>query len=162
MSTRSKTDEGAADGAELLNRACRALARRDRSRAEMKAYLERQGAGDDTVTELLDELQRRGYMSDARLADQVIRTRARRGSALRVRQEMARRGIEDEVIESSTAGLDAADLQVALALWQRRFGNVPSDRRQREAQLRFLRNRGFSHAVALKVLRTAGAADDDA
>jgi len=151
---------GAASGVGLSDRACRLLARRDRSRAEMQRYLERYCDDAEIVTRLLDDLQSRGWLSESRLADQVIRSRRARASAGRIRQEMARRGISDDVIAQSTAGLDAGDLDFALALWRKRFLAPPADRSQRERQLRFLLNRGFSLAIALKVLRTAGANDD--
>jgi regulatory protein len=153
-------DPGSASDAELSDRACRYLARRDRSRAEMQRYLERYCDDDQVVSRLLDDLQQRGLLSESRLADQVIRSRRARASAGRIRQEMARRGISDDVIAQSTEGLDGGDLNSALALWRKRFRTPPADRSQRERQLRFLLNRGFSLAIALKVLRTAGASED--
>jgi regulatory protein len=151
---------GSAGGAELSNRACRLLARRDRSRAEMRRYLERYCDDAETVTRLLDDLQSRGWLSESRLADQVIRSRRARASAGRIRHEMARRGISDDVIAQSTAGLDGGDLDCALALWRNRFRAPPTERLQHERQLRFLLNRGFSLAIALKVLRAAGANEE--
>jgi regulatory protein len=80
---------------------------------------------------------------------------------MRIRQELARRGLEPDVIAESTAGLEETDLTAALALWRRRFGQPAADAAGRERQLRFLRNRGFAHGVALQVLRIA-ARDDSA
>jgi len=121
----------------------------------MQRYLERYCDDDQVVARLLDDLQSRGLLSESRLADQVIRSRRARASAGRIRQEMGRRGISDDVIAQSTAGLDDGDLNSALDLWRKRFRAPPADRSQRERQLRFLLNRGFSLAIALKVLRTA-------
>ena len=126
----------------------------------MKRYLERYCDDVEIVSRLLDDLQQSGLLSEARLADQVIRSRRARASAGRIRQEMARRGLGDDVIAQSTADLDAGDLNSALALWRKRFCSPPADRLQRERQLRFLLYRGFSLATALKVLRIAGADDD--
>ena len=49
----------------------------------------------------------------------------------------------------------------ALTLWQRRFGQVPRDERDKARQVRFLLARGYSTSIALKVLRAAGARNAD-
>lgn len=112
-----------------------------------------------TVSVLLDDLQARGWLSETRLAEQLIDSRRSRASAARIRHEMARRGLAVDIIADATVGLDANDLATALTLWRKRFREPAADRTERERQLRFLLNRGFSQAVALKVLRTAGAKD---
>ena len=109
---------------------------------------------------LLDELQARGWLSEARLAAQVVASRRSRSSATRIRQRLALRGVAPEVIAESTAGLEQGDLESASALWRRRFGSPAADRAGRERQLRFLVSRGFDRGVALKVLRMADQADE--
>ena len=141
----------------LRNKAIRLLARRERSRAELQRLLDPQGNDAQCVAALLDELQNEGLLSEARLADQVINARRARGSAARIRHEMARRGLRSEVIAEATAGLEDSDVQTALQLWRKRFGETATEQAERERQLRFLLNRGFSRAIALKVLRMAAA-----
>ncbi|RPI47649.1 MAG: recombination regulator RecX [Betaproteobacteria bacterium] len=143
----------------LRTKAIRLLARRERSRAEIQRLLDPHGKDAPRVAALLDELQSEGWLSEARLAEHMINARRARGSAARVRQEMAQRGLSAEVIAEATAGLEEGDVQAALALWRKRFGRVAVERVERERQLRFLLNRGFSQAVALRVLRMAGASD---
>ena len=140
--------------------AYRWLTRRDRSRAEMRAYLERYSSDPDVIEKLLDDLAERGWLSEDRLAEQVIRSQRARGSAQRIRQEMARRGISDEVITQSTASLEDGDLATATRLLRKRFRLPAADQAERERQLRFLLNRGFNRAIALKAVRSH--ADDDA
>jgi len=146
--------------ANLSALAYRWLARRDRSRAEMRAYLERHCAEAETVARLLDDLSARGWLCEDRLADQVIHSRRARSSARAIRYAMARRGIAEEVIAQSTAGLEAGDLPSATRLLRKRFRSPATDRTERERQFRFLLNRGFDRAVALKAVRAVG--DDDA
>ena len=146
----------------LRSKAIRLLARRERSRSELRRLLDPEGAEYEQVSALLDELQNQGWLSEARLADQLVRGRRSRSSAARVRLELKRRGLDADVIAASTAGLDAGDLQTAMALWQRRFGDAATDRSDRERQMRFLLNRGFSRSIALKViLNPGGEADRD-
>jgi regulatory protein len=148
------------DAEALRRKAISLLARRDRSRSEMQRLLARRCENPALVTQVLDELAQRGWLSEARLASQLIDTRRSRAGAARIRQEMARRGLGRDVIETATAGLEATDLDAAVALWRRRFGTVAADRAERARQVRFLLQRGFGHGVALKVLRIAERDDD--
>jgi regulatory protein len=147
------------DPAALRQKAIRLLARRERSRAEMTVLLGPPCDDPAALAALLDDLQSRGWLSDARLAAQFVRLRRPRASAMRIRQELTRRGVAAEEISESTAGLEATDFEAALALWRRRFGEPAADRAQRERQLSFLLHRGFGHAIALKVLRIAAGGD---
>ena len=148
--------------ADLSALAYRWLTRRDRSRAEMRAYLERHCSEPETIARLLDELAGRGWLCEDRLADQLIRSRRARSSAKRIRHEMARRGIADDVIAQATAGLEAGDLPSATKLLRKRYRLPPADRTERERQFRFLLNRGFDRATALKAVRAEGDGDSDA
>jgi regulatory protein len=144
----------------LRAKAIRLLARRERSREELQQRLAPCCEDPDALVPLLDELEACGWLSEARLAAQLVRLRRPRASAARIRQELARRGVQADTLADSTRGLDAGDMAAALALWQRRFGQPAADRAQRERQLRFLVSRGFSHGMALRVLRIGeGSAD---
>lgn len=144
---------------ELRGKAIRLLARRDRSRAEMRRVLDPQGSDPQGIDRLLDELQRDGWLSEERLAEQLVHGRRNRAGTSRIRLELKRRGLQPDIVSAATEGLEADDFAIAAALWQRRFGKVAQDRPERERQLRFLLARGFNHAVALKVLRNAGDPD---
>jgi regulatory protein len=165
---RTAGGDGARDGAQapseadpktLRQRALRLLAQRERSRAEMERLLAPRCGDADQLRSLLDDLQARGWLSDARLAGLLVGARRSRASATRIRRDMARRGLAADLIAEATTGLEQSDLQTAFALWQKRFGTPAADRTQRERQLRFLLYRGFSQAVALKVLRLAASPD---
>ena len=126
----------------------------------MRAYLERYCTDAKSIARLLDELSSRGWLCEDRLADQVIRSRRARTSARGIRPEMARRGISDEVIAQSTVSLEEGDLRSAAKLLRKRFRLPPADRAERERQFRFLVNRGFNRAVALKAVRAEGGDDE--
>lgn len=142
--------------ADLRGRAIRLLARRERSRAELQRKLDPDGSNAEAVARLLDQLQIEGWLSESRLAEQFVNGRRHRASAGRIRQELKRRGVAAATVAAATTGLEADDLRVATALWQRRFGTAAADRSGRERQLRFLLARGFGRGLALRVLRDAG------
>lgn len=146
---------------ELRTRAIRLLARRERSRVELRRLLDPNGDAAAHVDQLLDDLQSQGWLSEVRLAEQVVNGRRNRLGAGRIRLELRRRGLSAEVVDGATDGLEAGDFAVALALWRRRFGKVATERTQRERQMRFLVARGFGRGMALKVLHHAGDHDTD-
>ncbi len=144
--------------AALRSKAIRLLARRERSRAEMLQLLAPCCEDPGALGALLDDLEARGWLSESRLAAQFVRLRRPRASAARIRQELARRGVEADTVAESTSGLEDGDLAAALALWRRRFGEPAADRTERERQLRFLLHRGFALGIALEVLRIGSGA----
>ena len=146
---------------EMRGKAIRLLARRERSRAELRRLLDPNDDDVVNVGQLLDDLQNQGWLSEARLAEQVVNARRSRASAGRIRLELRRRGLPPDAVDGATEGLEAGDFTVALALWRRRFGKVAADRAERERQLRFLLARGFGQGMALKVLRHAGDQDSN-
>lgn len=145
------------------------LARREHSRAELRTKLlrrlkgdpERADAGDAAgqVEKVLDDLQSKGLLSDARFAAILTRSRADRFGAARIRYEMREHELPDEVVRPAMEQLKATEEARARELWKRRFGHPPADAAERTRQMRFLAQRGFSTAVVIRVVRSAKAED---
>ena len=54
----------------------------------------------------------------------------------------------DELVREATAPLLTTEVQRAREVWQRKFGQVPLDMKERSRQVRFLMARGFTmHAI---------------
>jgi regulatory protein len=138
------------------------LARREHSRAELRSKLLRR-LNEDTgraeaaaqAEKILDELQARGLLSDARFANVLTRAKASRFGAARIRHEMREHDLPDDVVRPVMEQLEATEEQRARDLWKRRFGHPPADAAERARQMRFLAQRGFSTAVVLRVVRSA-------
>lgn len=149
----------AAGGANLLTQATALLARREHSRVELGRKLMRRlgdGQSPADVEAVLDELQRRGLLSDARFAESLVRMRSPRVGDARLRQELRTRGVPSEVAAAALGGLQGdggSELARAQAVWLRRFGAVPRTLGERARQARFLQARGFGAEVIRKVLR---------
>ncbi|MBI5269587.1 MAG: regulatory protein RecX [Burkholderiales bacterium] len=109
------------------------------------------------VDAVLDELEAARHLSDARFAESRVNARAGRQGAARIRQELARHGVE---LDPDTARqLRETEAERARAVWQRKFGGEPPrDPRERARQMRFLAGRGFAADV---VHRVVGGRDDD-
>jgi regulatory protein len=157
-----------AGGTSLLARAIALLARREHSRTELARKLMRrleEGQDRSHVDAVLDELQRRKLLSDERFAASLVRTRAPRYGAARLKLDLKARGvpaaIAAEALSQLSDGDGASEFDRARAIWSRRFGAAPQSLAERARQARFLESRGFSSEVIRKVLRGL-AADDDA
>lgn len=139
------------------------LARREYARAELADCLVRKGADADQVARLLDELEQRGYLSDARYAQMLVSRRAGRFGRRAIAHALLARGVSAGAAQAAMTTLAHTDEHAeAATLWQRRFGQAPKDDRERARQVRFLIGRGYPMSVALDVVPRArpGAVDD--
>lgn len=125
--------------------ALRALARREHSAAELKAKLARRGHDADTAATVVGDLGERGWQSDSRYAEMLLRSRLRQGCGpLRIEHELEAAGVPRTEIRAT---LDAADVDWTVAcveLHARRFGAPPGSAADWQKQYRFLAGRGFS------------------
>ncbi len=113
---------------------------------------ERQQARAEEVEQLLQWLQQRAYLSEARLVESRINARAARYGNLRIQQELRQLGVAPD--EAQQARLKESELERARDVWQRKFGGeAPVDAASRARQMRFLAARGFSSEVVRRVLR---------
>ena len=133
----------------------RFLARREYSRAELHARLLPYATPEDNVDAVLDELAKRGMLSDARAAEQMLNARRARFGVQRIAHELRQKGIGDELISAALPQLKADELDAAREVWQKKFGTVPQDAKEKAKQMRFLQSRGFSMEVIFKVMKVA-------
>lgn len=141
----------------LDERACKRvaldlLARREHSRLELEQKLAARGALPDQVAAVLDALERTGLLASSRFAESFIRSRVAKGQGpLRIRAELAQRGLNDAETLLRESGIDWAD--AARTVRAKRFGAVPPrDFKERARQARFLQYRGFDGAQVAAAL----------
>lgn len=139
----------------LRVRAMRYLARREHSRAELHDKLSPYAQEGEDIAAVLDELEGRGWLSDARAATQLVAAKRSRFGLQRITHELRQKGIAEELISVSLPSLKESELEAAHAVWQKKFGTLPLDAREKAKQMRFLQSRGFSMDVIFKVLRSA-------
>ncbi|MFA6970412.1 MAG: recombination regulator RecX [Gallionella sp.] len=146
----------------LRTRALQYLARREYSRSELAAKLRPYAQIEDDFEQLqpidldglLDDLIERGWLSDERAATQLLHARRPRFGTQRITHEMRQKGLSDELIEQALPALKDSELESARGVWQRKFGALPTDAKEKAKQMRFLQSRGFSLDVIFKVLRS--------
>lgn len=136
------------------------LARREYSQAELAAKLRPHVQIEDDFEQvqpvnleaLLDDLVERGYLSDERAATQLLHARRHRFGTQRITREMHQKGISEELIEQVLPELKDSELETARGVWQRKFGTLPHDAKEKAKQMRFMQSRGFGFDVIFKVL----------
>ena len=137
----------------LRQRALNALSRREYSRRELQHKLAGFAEEGDDIEALLDDLQRRKWLSDERFTEQVIHARQSRQGSMKIAHELREKGVAEDVVASALANVD--DLQNAKVVWQKKFDSVPKTPVDWAKQARFLQSRGFSFDVIKRVLNDA-------
>ena len=128
------------------------LARREYSRTELHAKLQTYASPDDNIEALLDDLIKRGWLSDERAAEQMLAARRCRFGLQRIAHEMRQKGLAEELISAAVPGLKEGELEAARTVWQKKFSQAPQDEKEKAKQVRFLQSRGFALDVIFKVL----------
>ena len=144
--------------------ACRSLAARRQTRAELARKLARKGFAADVADEALDRAARLGFLDDAGLAADQARALAegRLYGRRRIAETLAARGLSRETIAEALDATSPDDPAVEVARARAalaRAGRVPApgDRDARRRAAQYLARRGFDWDTVEAAL---GGADD--
>lgn len=144
---------------EAAEAARRLLAARPRSEEELRRRLLRRGLPHSAVAAVLADLRAGGLVDDRRFADSWIRDRIalRPSGRLRLRHELASRGVAREIVEAALAAALPAGEELALAravavARVRRYRNLPAAVAARRLAGVLLR-RGFGASVVARVVQ---------
>lgn len=91
-------------------------------------------------------------MSNERFAESVVHRKAERFGAALIRHELRAHALDPQLIDQQFHTLRDTEAERAKALWERRFGVAPDSPQARVRQLRFLISRGFSAAIAHRIV----------
>jgi regulatory protein len=144
----------------LRVRAMRYLARREHSRAELHAKLQPYVQEGEDLDAMLDELEKRNWLSDTRAAALLVDSKRGRFGTQRIAHELRQKGIAENLIAEAIPQLKETELEAARDVWRKKFGVLPQDAKEKAKQIRFLQSRGFSVEVTLKVLKLSSVMED--
>ena len=102
------------------------------------------------VDQLLDWLTANKYLDETRFIESRVNARSRKQGTLRIKMELSRHGLALE--PEQAAALRESECARAQALWQRKFGAVAADARERAKQARFLAARGFAADIVRRIV----------
>lgn len=132
------------------------LARREHGRMELSRKLRSRGAPADLIEPALERLADEGLLSEARYLESFVRMRANAGyGPLRIREELTQRGLPREDVEQALRESGFDWNEQLREVWLRKFGELPSDQRERARQGRFLSYRGYPLDAIGRLLRGA-------
>ena len=139
-----------------LELACRYLNRRDRTEGEVRRHLAGKGVDPDAAEHAIATLRDQGYLDDARYARLFAEDKRtlEGGGRERIRDTLALRGIDRELIDAAV-GADSgagAEMNRALEILRRRFPSPPRERRDRDRALAVLLRKGYDTELALDAL----------
>ena len=135
----------------LKGRALRLLSQREHSRVELERKLAAHEEEPGTLAQALDELQAKGFISEARVIESVIHRRASKLGTARVQQELAAKGLSSQAVTEALDQLRSTEFERAREVWSRKFEAPATDPKERARQMRFLLSRGFTSEVVRKV-----------
>ncbi|MDB5869393.1 MAG: regulatory protein RecX [Polaromonas sp.] len=159
----AKPATSAGFGLSLKGRALRLLAAREHSRAELERKLSIHEETPGQLAQVLDELQAKDFISEARVVESVINRRAGRFGASRIKYELLGKGLGAQAVADAMDQLKGSELERVQEVWRRKFGAPALDAAGQARQMRFLLTRGFSSDAVRRVLRSAreGHGDDE-
>lgn len=137
----------------LKARALRFLSMREHSRLELGRKLARHAEEGDDVEALLDFLEKNNWLSQERFSESLIHRRAARYGNSRIVAELQSHGVQGEALQELKSGLADSETERCREVWSRKFGTVAADQQERNKQMRFLIQRGFSQRAVQKALK---------
>lgn len=143
----------------LRQRALEYLSKREYSAAELAQKLKGYAEEADDVPALIEDFKTRGWLSDARYAEQMVHARQAKFGKARVAHELREKGVDDILIAEAVAGLQDSEVERASEVWRKKFKAAPTTREEWAKQARFLQSRGFTFEIIKQILNRH--AEDD-
>jgi regulatory protein len=151
------------DTERAIERAYRAIAHRERTVAELRAFLARKRTEPEVIEDAVDELTAAGVLDDARYARRFAEDKREleRWGTDRIARDLQRRGVADHLIDAALAGRGReSELATAVLVLEQRVP-PPRDDRDRDRAWRLLVRRGYPPELAYEAVRLHERASDD-
>ncbi|MGC9489658.1 MAG: regulatory protein RecX [Thermovirgaceae bacterium] len=132
-----------------LSEALRILARREYTSRELRRKLTERDYPEDVVEEVLDEMERAGYLDDREYARRFCETREEWGYR-RIKYELRRRGVDEGILEDNLVYDEKRENEKAMDLIRSWMPGLTA----RQLEGRLVR-RGFREDMARRLARKA-------
>jgi regulatory protein len=124
--------------------------------AQVRGRLEAEQVKPDLVDATIAELERQGYLDDARYARGFAEDRRTIDAwgAERIERRLLAVGVDPALISAALGAREAAEeLEAAVAVLRRRFAHAPADDRARDRALGLLVRKGYDLDLAYDAVR---------
>lgn len=138
------------------------LARREYSRRELETKFSPRVASVELLDQALDTLIEKGYQSDRRFAEMMVRQRVMQAyGPMKIRHDLASKGIESELLAEVLQSAEADWTELATQALLKRFGALPKrlEPREKARVARHLAGRGFGFDEVRKAIEGATETD---
>lgn len=135
------------------------LGKREYSYQELGQKLQTYATETDDIAAILEDFKARGWLSDKRFTEQLVRARQNKFGSAKIVHELREKGVSDQLIEEAAVALKQDELSNARMVWQKKYNHAPTSREEWAKQARFLQSRGFGFETIKRVLNSKF--DDD-
>ena len=104
------------------------------------------------IEAVLDDFEARGWLSDERFAEALVRRRSERYGMRKIADELERAGVNSKESAKLLGTLKETEFQRAFDLWTKKYGVRAEDQKERARQYRFLASKGFGSEIVAKVI----------
>lgn len=137
--------------------ALRYLSYKPRTTQEVKMYLNRKGCEGDTIEQVIDEMEKNGFLNDLEFAKAWVNERQRHKGygKRRLKQELLKKGMDPAVVDEVLIHIEEEDeRQLAISIAERRYLRLCHESWPRiERRLgNYLLRQGFSMGMVYEVL----------
>jgi len=144
----------------LRQRALEYLGKREYSAFELANKLKTYADEADDIPALVSDFTEKGWLSDARFTQQLVRARKVKFGSAKVANELREKGISDELIAKAASDVRANELENATEVWRKKFKQPAVGRNEWAKQARFLQSSGFAFDTIKQVLKAAESPDE--
>jgi regulatory protein len=153
----NKSEKVTSDLKTITQKACNYCAYQERCSSDVVQKLKLWGISDDRILSVLAQLQKEGFVDDARFARNFVRGKFANNhwGRIKISMELKMRKISASVISEALQEIDENDYeQKVLGLLQKKSKEIKDKdvNIRKQKLLRFLISKGFETGVVLKIL----------
>ncbi|ULJ61659.1 recombination regulator RecX [Wielerella bovis] len=138
----------------LRARAMDIVSRREVSRLELQRKLAPYAEDADELESVLNEFAAQNWQSDERYVEAFINSKSRKHGAMRLRQELASKGVDEDLVCEYLPD-EETERENAAHVLRKKFKQPAADYAEKQKQIRFLLYRGFDMDTIHAVMKTA-------
>ena len=132
----------------------------NKSKGLIHPDIEQETKSKETEIEVvLDDFEARGWLSDLRFAEALVRSRSPRYGLRKIQNELQKSGVDLEKTGKLLRELKETEYVRAHTLWLKKFGVIGANQKEKGRQYRFLVSKGFGSDSVSKIIegsRTRG------
>jgi len=140
----------------LKKRALYYLGKRDYSRVELRhkilVYSESLEINKAYLELVLDELEKKDWLSDDRFSEQFVLSKKRKFGARKIANELKLRGVNELIISRVLRDIKDDEFLLAKKIWEKKFNQIPITIDEKAKQIRFMQSRGIEVAIIHQIL----------